>query len=409
MTMSTPISLTRKQARRYLLAHHALWPPRRLKSKQDVHALLERLGCIQFDSINVTGRNADLMLQSRLRGYRPAMLEEMLYEDRSLIDGWDKMAAIFPVQDWPYFVKRRQYMQVYHQTRLANAGEVLPKMIEAVRQAGPTSSLDFKDQPKVDWYWGETKLARAALEALFEQGYLGIHHRVNTRRHFDLIERLVPAKLLAASDPFNSEEDYQDWHTLRRIGGMGLATVRAGEHWLGIVEQKAPVRRASLTRLVQSGRVTKVMVEGMPPEPLYMRTEDQPLLEAALGSRAPKARAAFLAPLDNIMWQRKLIADLFDFEYTWEVYKPQHLRQYGYYVLPILYGDRLVGRIDPALQRKSHTLQIKGLWWEEDVQPDTAMLKAVHDCLEEFMGFLGARDLTVEGGFANDPLFTQFG
>ncbi len=118
---------------------------------------------------------------------------------------------------------------------------------------------------------------------------------------------------------------------------------------------------------------------------------------------------AFLAPLDNIMWQRKLIADLFDFEYTWEVYKPQHLRQYGYYVLPILYGDRLVGRIDPALQRKSHTLQIKGLWWEEDVQPDTAMLKAVHDCLEEFMGFLGARDLTVEGGFANDPLFTQFG
>ena len=139
------------------------------------------------------------------------------------------MAAIFPIQDWPYFFRRREYMYLYHQTRLKNAGDVLPKMIEAVRESGrQLSSLDFQNQPKVDWYWGETKLARAALEALYEQGRLVVHHRINTRRYFDLTERLVPAALVKQPDPFNSEEEYHDWHVLRRMGGMGLAS---GSRW----------------------------------------------------------------------------------------------------------------------------------------------------------------------------------
>lgn len=407
--MSSPIKLTNQQARRFYLAQHALWPPRRLKGKQGILDLLSsRLGCIQFDSINVTGRNADLMLQSRVHNYYPGILEEMLYTDRSLIDGWDKVAAIFPIQDWPYFFRRRDYMRIYHQKRLEHAADVLPKMVEAVRESGPTSSLDFKDEPKVDWYWGETKLARAALEALYKQGRLVVHHRVNTRRYFDLAERLVPGELVEKPDPFNDEKEYHDWHVLRRLGGMGLASARAGEHWLGIVEQKAPARRASLQRLVDSGQALEVLVEDMENETLYMRAEDKPLLEEVTSQRAPKAQAAFITPLDNMMWQRKLIAMLFNFDYVWEVYKPKKLRQWGYYVLPVLYGDRLIARIDPFLDRNTNTLQVKGFWWEADVEANDAMIKAIQVCLKDFMRFLDADDLLVEGNLKKEPLFARF-
>ena len=108
------------------------------------------------------------------------------------------------------------------------------------------------------------------------------------------------------------------------------------------------------------------------------------------------------------MWQRKLIAKLFNFEYVWEVYKPKDLRQWGYYVLPVLYGDRLIARIDPALERKTRTLKVKGFWWEADVEPNDAIIKAIQVCLKAFMRFLDADDLMVEGDLKKAPLFAQF-
>jgi hypothetical protein len=211
---------------------------------------------------------------------------------------------------------------------------------------------------------------------------------------FDLIERLLPADLLAAPDPNETDEDRLNWHVLRRVGGLGLANPSATEYWgtiwgmtLGV---KSEVRRAALTRLVERGDLVAVAVEDVPKRTFFIRTADLPTLEAVQTTSPPKPRAAIIGALDNFMWDRNLLRWVFDFDYVWEVYKPAAKRKYGYYVLPVIYGDRFAARFDPAFDKKTRELTISNWWWEEDVQPDEAMQAAMAACFREFMGYLDA-------------------
>lgn len=186
---------------------------------------------------------------------------------------------------------------------------------------------------------------------------------------------------------------------------MGLASPSAGEHWLGIRGVKSKERKAVLRRLVEQGKVTPVSVEGLENQTLFIHSSDIETLNVIKTKRAPKAQAAFIAPLDNLIWNRKLIKALFNFEYVWEVYKPKKIRQYGYYVLPVLYGDIFVARLDMAFDKKKKTLTITNWWWEEGVEADDAMLKAIRKCLLEFGKYLDA--VQIETGEAISPKFSS--
>jgi uncharacterized protein YcaQ len=158
---------------------------------------------------------------------------------------------------------------------------------------------------------------------------------------------------------------------------------------LGILGVKSEARRASLARLVERGELLAADVEGMP-GPTFLRTADLPTLEAIRSQQPPEPRAAFLGPLDNLTWDRQLLRRVFDFDYIWEVYKPAEQRRYGYYVLPVLYGDRFVARFDPAFDKRSRELVITNWWWEEGVRPGEAMEAALTTCLREFLRYLDA-------------------
>ena len=122
----------------------------------------------------MVGRNADLVLQARIKDYTPSLLEELLYQDRQLIDGFDKVASIYQTTDWPYFSRHRERMGVNHHLRSEHVTEIIPEILAAVEQRGPISSLHFKGYPKTDWFWSSTSLPRAALETLLAQGTLGV-------------------------------------------------------------------------------------------------------------------------------------------------------------------------------------------------------------------------------------------
>jgi uncharacterized protein YcaQ len=388
--MST-ITLSKTVARRFLLAHQHLWPPRRLKRKADILDFVRHVGCIQFDPINVVGRNPDLVLQSRVAKYQPGLLEELLYAERQLLDGWDKVASIYLTTDWPYFCRRRGYAQERYGDPSAPHAKAAPDVIRAIRERGPLSSIDLKNKDTIDWWWGhKTRVTRACLDVLYATGEVGVHHRVGSRRVFDLIERLLPSDVLSAPDPNVTEEDYQDWHVLRRVAGLGLAQPSAPEYWGAILGVKSNARRATLARLVERGDLVAVAVEGVHKRTFFIRTADLPTLEAVQTKRAPKAQAAIVGALDNLMWDRNLLRWIFDFDYVWEVYKPAAERKYGYYVLPVLYGDRFVARFDPALDKKTRQLTITNWWWEEGVRPNEAMQTALTTCFREFARYLGA-------------------
>jgi uncharacterized protein YcaQ len=390
------MTLSKAHARRFLLAHQNLWPPRQIQDKAGILDFFRRVGCIQFDPIDIVGRNPDLVLHARVAGCDRSLLNELLYTDRLLLDGWDKVASIYLTADWPYFARRRAAMRHYHaETERSKPGlEAAPDILEVVRQRGPTCSLDLKDLEKddtVSWSWGHrARLGSAALDVLYDIGEIGIHHRVANRRLFDLTERLLPADLLAAPDPNETDEDYQNWHTLRRVGGYGLAYAGIGHYWQGILGANSTVRHAALTRLVEQGDAVAVALEDVPKRVFFMRTADLPTLDAVQDQDPPQPQAAFIAPLDNLIWNRILIGFTFDFDYTWEVYTPAAKRKYAHYVLPVLYGDRFVARFEPAFDKKTREFTIANWWWEEGVRPDDAMCAALADCLGEFVRYLDA-------------------
>jgi len=382
------ITIDKITARRFVLAHHRLWPPRQLKGKEGVRQFIRHVGAIQFDPINIVGRNPDLVLQSRVRDFNLGMLDELLYEDRQLLDGWDKMASIYSVEDWPYFARQRGRMEDVFGVPNEVVMQIAPDIFEKIRQNGPQSSLDFKGNEKTDWAWGPTKVSRAGLEGLYAMGKLGVHHSVNNRRYFDFIDNLLPAELLTAPDPNLSDEEYQDWHVLRRVGAMGFVFPNAGEHWYGIIGVKTPERKKIITRLVARGDLIAISIEEIPDKVFFIRQTDLPTLEAVQNTKQPQPGAAVLAPLDNLMWNRKMNGWLFDFEYIWEVYKPKAKRQYGYYVLPVIYGDRFIARFDPAFDKKTRHLTIQNWWWEDDVKTNEEMEGALIVCFQDFLAYL---------------------
>jgi uncharacterized protein YcaQ len=405
--MPDPIVIDKPHARRFLLTHLHLLPPHKLHGKQGVLDYVRHVNCIQYDPIDVVGQNPHLVLQSRVRGYKPSMLDALLYENRRLIEGFDKQLSIYPVEDWPSFTyyrrqMARKYME-YEQT--AAAAKLVDRVRKEIEARGPLSSLDLEDDTRMDWWLaGSVRAVRIAMDILFYGGETVVHHRAGTRRYFELSRRVLPPKLYNASNTHASQEDYLEWHVFRRAGGLGLVDSNVTAEFGGIRDWRGGRIRAAIARLAAKGRLVRVSIKGLERQQFYVRRDDLSALEAA--AKAPRSRqgAALMAPLDNLMWDRNLIEMLFDFYYSWEVYLPAAKRHYGYYVLPVLYGDRLVARIDPEFDRAGKVFTIKNWWWEDGVNvKDESMLSALEECLSAFGHYLEAVEIRLAGEVRGQP------
>ena len=396
---ATSIQLTRDRARRFLLAHQHLLPPRQLQGKAGILEFIEHVGCIQFDPVNIVGRNPDLVLQSRVSDYRSTLLEELLYQEHVLMDGWDKLASVHLTCEWPYFARFHHRMSDLHTDRsrpeIALADELLRQM-HTVGEYDPSLS---KSRETIVWDWGRpVRLERAALEILYRNGAVGISRRIGSRRIYDLIEHLVPPETLASQDPNQTLEAYHDWHVFRRIGSLGLVQSGSSDFWLGIQHCKTPQRSAAIRRLLTKGDLIQLDIAELPGKVFYMRSADLAALEAAKTQDGLEPQAAFLPPLDNLLWDRKLLSWLFGFDYTWEAYKKPRDRQYGHYTLPVLYGDRFIARFDPAFDRKRKMLTINNWWWEAGVKPGRAMRASLGNAMAQFMRYLDAGSIALGSG-----------
>jgi uncharacterized protein YcaQ len=398
--MRDKVVLTNKQARNFLLAHHGLSSGFGWQDKSGILDFVCRVGCIQFDPLNIVGNNPELVLQSRVKNFKPGMLQELLYKDRKLVDGWDKNMSIYPVQDWPYFQRYRDSAVRRFGGDDRPAMKILPQVRKEIENRGPLSSIDLDFDRSVDWSWAPTRIARAALDSMYSWGELVVHHRVHTRKVYDFASRHLPAELLDAADPNQSDAAYYDWYVYRRIGAVGMLWNRGSDAWLGMLGIKSPQRQAAFERLQATGKLVEVEVENID-VPLFARHEDLQLLDSAMGSRSPRKHAVILAALDNLLWDRRLIRTLFGFDYVWEVYKPVAERRFGYYVLPVLYGDRFVGRFEPGRDKDSGALVIKNWWWESDVSVSKTMSQALARCFKRFLRFLGTDQLIIDRRLAD--------
>lgn len=389
------LTLSKRQARRFLLAHQGLWPPHSLAGKTGILEHLQKIRTIQFDPLNIVGHNSDLVLQARLANYRPQMLQELLYRDRVLVDGLDKMMSIYPMEDWPNFQRQRGSAREYFRRNTQQAADILPIIREQIRQQGPLSSIDLDMDESIDWAWAPTRLVRATMESMFGWGELVIHHRVHTRKYYDFAERHISPDILNIGDPNPSEPGYHDWHISRRLGSVGLLWGKASDAWLAMPGIKSKQRIEALNRLVDREEILLLTVEGIS-APVYMRRLDYALVEDRLSNQKTRKRAVILAPLDNLLWDRRWIEQLFNFSYVWEVYKPAPERKFGYYVLPILYGDRFVARFEPGWEKERNALVIKNWWWEAGIKQTKSMQTELHRCFKRFQSYLGVNELSLD-------------
>jgi uncharacterized protein YcaQ len=400
-------ALTKVQARRFILAYQGLLTKQGFTGKHGIISYIERVGCIQFDPLNVVGYNHQLVLQSRIPSFRAEMLHELLYEDRVLIDGWDKCMSIYQLKDWPYFARLRAAARLRLQS-MPQVNEIVPQVLESFLIRGPLTSGDLEYKEVVDWSWAPTRLSRAVLESLYFSGDLIIHRKERTRKVYDLVNRHLLDIYLQAPDPNPTEEAYWEWYVLRRIGAIGLLWNKPSDAWLGISGMKSKERTEAFHRLQEKGKVIGIKVEGILPQ-LFIREEDIPLLEETMiEDYNPQIRAFVLAPLDNMIWDRRLIKELFNFEYRWEVYKPAVDRQFGYYVLPVMYGDQFVARFEPIMDKKKKELVIKNWWWEPEAAVTIPLIEALRVCFANFMDFTGAKTIRLEGSAANNELLNFF-
>ena len=382
------MKVSAEAARRFLVTRHWLAPARSLAGRHDaVLEVLQGWGSIQFDPLAVAGRSHDLVLHARVAEYDPRWCDE-LYERREIFEAHNKGLSLVPTADYPWFrgTWSRQANRVLEENR-----EVAARVRERIRADGPLSSLDFEREQggTTDWFGIPTNTVRAVLEAYTVVGVLGLARRDGNRRYYDLTERLLPADVLAREVPIAEQLRHK---LLSRYRAHGLLGIGGGDVFAGIGPAKPdprypeyPGRTALREELVASGDLVAVAVEGVRGKRLVVRT-DVALLESP---PEPPPTVAFLSPFDPLVWDRALLGSLFGFDYVWELFLPPEKRRWGWYVLPLVFGDTLVGRIEPRIDRSAGVVQIVGMWWEEGFAPRRVdgFVDAMRDALRAYLGF----------------------
>ena len=387
-------TITRLCARQFILAKQGLIGSYRFIGKGGACDYVRQAGCIQYDPVDVCGKNAELTLQSRVKGFRKSMLADLLYKDRLLVDYADKELSIWPIEDWPYFSSYRDRSRELGKT-FKGIAKLRKQAVSYIEEMGPVTSDSLPIEGEIYWHssmhWSgnwdkKSQAARSILEQLYTDGELVIHHKKGSRKYYDLACRHIPQDVLDAVNPCKDEESFAAWRLLRRIGAVGLLWDKNSTALLGIYIN-AEERKKLLSCLTLEGKICPVMVEGIK-QPFYYRSEDRELMNAVIeGTVDLKPRMSFIAPLDPLMWDKSLVNALWDYQYTWEIYTPANKRKYGYYTLPVLFGDRFIGRIETAIDKQNGLLIVKNIWWEEGVRQTKKLEKALDRTLKEFARF----------------------
>jgi uncharacterized protein len=386
------VEVTAEAARRFLVARHALAPARSLEGGRDaVLDVFRRWGSIQFDPLAVAGRNHDLVLHARVAEYDPAWCDD-LYERREIFEAHNKGLSLVSVGEYPWF--RGTWSR--HAARvLAENAEVAARVLERMRAEGPLSSLDFETErgATTDWFGLPTNTVRAVLEAYAVTGVLGLARRDGNRRYYDVSERLLPADVLAREIPLEEQLRHKMLSRYRAHGLLGASPGADIFGGLGPAKPDPrypgyPGRTALREELIASGKLVPVDVENVRDKRFVLRSE----VDLLQRPPEPSPTVAFLPPFDPLVWDRSLLGSLFEFEYVWELFVPPAKRRWGWYVLPMLFGDRLVGRIEPRIDRASGRVEVVDVWWEDGFSPRRAegFVDAMRDALRAYLRFASA-------------------
>lgn len=393
--MSRPL-LSNPIARRLFLHRHGLGTaPSGSGRGADLQGLVHDLGFVQVDSVNTVARAHDMILFSRRQGYRPASLGYLLERKRALFEHWTHDASVIPVAFFPHwrikFARDRDRLRAaWDSGTRAGYEKELDTLRDHITRHGPVTSADVgPEEQRGSGGWWEWHPSKAALEYLWRSGELAICKRRGFRKHYDLTERVIPAENLRARP---SVEETIDWACSAALDRLGMAT--SGElaaFWALISPDEA---KSWTQAALAEGRIIEIdiaCVNDPRPRRVFARP-DLPDLAHALPP-IPSGRVRILSPFDPALRNRNRTERLFGFHYRIEIFVPEHRRKYGYYVFPVLQGDRLIGRIDMKCDRSCSALDVTAFWPERGVQTGRLRLQALRIEIGRIARFTGCENV----------------
>jgi uncharacterized protein YcaQ len=403
-------------ARRFILGKQGLWPGRRWRGVEGTEQAMRAMEYLQLDPLQIIARSQDITLHSRVLDYTPETWEDVAYRQRKFFD-WGGWLAVRPMEELPHWravMRHERDGGPDYDPRVRRMGrdhaDAVDEMRTILRERGIVNNRDFEmaKRTRTQSYRGR-KDSALALYYLWRTGEVMTHHRENFERVYALTETVAPAHLIRESDA--AEADRFLIKKEVRFSGLSRLKRTSDAFHRGLpFSKKTQILEAMLT----DGTLIEVKVEGWRGVRYALGSDAKTLRELSAG-HVPAAwtpletttteEVVFLAPLDPVS-ARGRAKVLFGFDYVWEVYKPEHKRKFGYYTLPILWGDRLVARFDSKLDRTTDTFVILGLWLEnEALGKDEAFAEPLARGFARFVTFLGARKLDAEA--IREPLLRR--
>jgi uncharacterized protein len=393
------IRITKETERRFVLGLQGLWPGRRWKGRDGLHSAISECRRIRVDPLNVVGRSHDIALASRVEGYTQADLDFFLYKERAGFE-FGGAVSIYPrslLRLHLSWVKNEGLPMRWEKWYKQNS-KVVSRVLQEIEKKGPIEAHEYAQGERVENYRSR-RVEGLALYYLWRSMRIMIDHREVNQKFYDLTQRLVGQ--LPETFPKEktlSEMAFETLSWLGLSGQEGLPYLRTNEDGRG---RSRVTKRQIRQRLIDNGSLTEVEIEGRR-EVSVLRTDTLPLLEEVASGNVPRiwkplqpeAEAVFISPLDIVIANERS-KKLFDFEYLWEVYKPASKRRWGYYVLPVLFGDRLVGRIEPLVDRSNNKLRIARVWWEKQVDRPTIVEPLARGILR-MATFIGVENVSVQ-------------
>ena len=394
----TPV-LGNRDARRLFLDRHALAEPPTGPAKGCALAkLIQRLGFVQIDSINTVARAHHMILHARRQSYRPRNLAPLLDRDRAIFEHWTHDAAVIPTEFYPYWHLRcaRDADTLgarWRKARPEGFEDKTQPVLDHIRTHGPASSSEVgKGEGRTSGGWWEWHPSKTALEYLWRSGALAVTRREGFRKIYDLAENVIPAQHLAHRP---TVAETIDWACNAALDRLGFAT--SGEIAAFWAKATAAEAKDWVARGLASGALQEIDIEGA--DGSLRRSVARPgIADAAESAPRPPARMRVLSPFDPALRDRARAKRLFGFHYRIEVFTPAAKRVYGYYVFPLLEGDRLVGRIDMKADRRARVLNVTALWPEHGVRWSDARFARLEAELDRIARFAGLEEVRLPAG-----------
>ena len=373
--------VSKKAARRFFLKKQLLTHASIPEGKRGTLRIIQKLGYVQIDTISVVERSHHIVLRSRSPDYRKEHLQILQAKDKKIFEYWAHAASFIPMEDYRFYlraIRRKPRPGSWFDMWTKKHPRVVKQVRRRIEKEGALMPSDFGDTAnRQRGPWWDWKPAKAALEVLFWRGELMIKERQNFQRVYDLTERVLPSSI---DTTLPSEQEEKEFFIRRALNAMGLATLQDINRYIGISGNL----NKWVTRMHDAEEICKVQVQGLK-RPYYVLSRD---LSNVLRRKPIKGeKAKLLSPFDNSIILRDRTEALFDFAYTLECYMPRKKRKYGYYSLPILWHEQLVGRIDPKADRQRSVLLINSIHFEKEFKPSKVFLSSLANSLNDFAAF----------------------